>query len=556
MKRPLMIVAIGYISGILWGLYFKISIVPINILIYILALIVKSIKVKNKYIRFANKLLKINVVTIIIITASISNTIVIYLNNEYENKYKDIEKANFIATIVEEMKERKYEYVYKIKIDSINGENRFKNTYLILKVKKNSNENIDLKYGNKIEFRGNYEKASDKRNYKGFDYIDYLKSIKVYGIVNIEGKPKILKKTNVNIISKILNDTKTKFKEKIYLQFPENTRELMLGILIGDVRFLQEEIKEDFKGSSLSHLLAVSGAHVNYIILAINCIIQKIKIGKNQGKIITITILIIFMYFTGLTPSVVRACIMASIMIFSSIVHKKSDTWTIISISLLMILIDNPFSIQNIGLLLSYGGTIGIILFYKNILTILNRKESKYNITKYIKEVLSVTLSAQIMIAPIMLLNFGTLSFTFFISNILASQILGIIIILGFINIFISFITIKVSSVIAFFINIFLNILIIISKYCSNIPMSKIYSIIPSITSVIIYYIVIIIANYIYSIFINKIEIKKINILKNILTKYTKKLILIISVLVILINILKLFPSDLNIYFIDVGQRR
>lgn len=82
------------------------------------------------------------------------------------------------------------------------------------------------------------------------------------------------------------------------------------------------------------------------------------------------------------------------------------------------------------------GGTLGIILFNKNILDRLKFKNN--NIINYIKESLVVTISAQIFIAPIMLLNFNQFSTLFWLANLLAAPIIGASTIYGFIVIFIS----------------------------------------------------------------------------------------------------------------------
>jgi competence protein ComEC len=216
---------------------------------------------------------------------------------------------------------------------------------------------------------------------------------------------------------------------------PEKTAELLNGILIGEKSKISEDIIQNFKTSNLSHIFSVSGAHTSYIILGITYILSKSRITKKWIYILTIFILIMVMFITNFTVSVVRACFMSIFVLGANIFYRKSDITTNICISLLIILIINPFAIYEIGLQLSYLGTIGIIVFNKNIETILN----KYKINNKISRMLSVTISAQIMIMPIMALKFNTISLTFFISNILASPFLGIVIILGFITILISF---------------------------------------------------------------------------------------------------------------------
>ena len=156
----------------------------------------------------------------------------------------------------------------------------------------------------------------------------------------------------------------------------ENIASMVKGLILGNNREIQEDVKTAFSNAGISHVLAVSGMHVTYIILGISISLKKV-IGKRKSNIFTIFIIIFYMFITNFSPSITRAGIMSILYIFSNIIHRKSDILTSISFSLLIILIYNPFLIMNLGLQLSYGGTIGIILFNKTILNILNNIKLK-----------------------------------------------------------------------------------------------------------------------------------------------------------------------------------
>lgn len=335
---------------------------------------------------------------------------------------------------------------------------------------------------------------------------------------------------------------------------PQRTGNLLLGILIGERDNIQENIIESFKTANLSHILAVSGAHTSYIILGITYIISKSKTPKKVGYIITIIFLLLFIIITGATYSVVRACIMAIILIGAKLCYRKENFTTSICISLLIILIQNPFAINDIGLKLSFMGTIGIIVFNKNITNLFIKLKIKEKIAK----ILSITFSAQLMIMPITVLNFNTISLTFFISNLLASPLLGIIIVLGFISVFISFILQPISKILFFALNIVLELLILISKFTSQIPYSLILVKTPNIVFAIIYYILILFLNYIFFIKENPTrrfqrKIIKIITIKNI-KKVIKKVAIVLLIILLFTNLIKIINPRLKIYFIDVGQ--
>lgn len=98
--------------------------------------------------------------------------------------------------------------------------------------------------------------------------------------------------------------------------------------------------------------------HVNYLVLGILFSLRKVDLGKRTIYIFTSIFLLFFMFLTGFTPSVVRACIMGILSLFAKIFYRKVDILTSISFSLCLILAYNPYSIFDIGLQLSYLGTI------------------------------------------------------------------------------------------------------------------------------------------------------------------------------------------------------
>lgn len=552
------------------GLYLKISIVLFYIILFLICFLVKSSKnFKNKkgvnklskifsikrYVRYIKIFFSKKMIIMILLVSSISNTIVLYKNIKYENSFKDEEKYNLIGVIVSERIEKKYNDLYKFKYDGIT---------IYLKVDKDRN----LNYGEKIKIEGTYIKSTERRNYGGFDYSDYLKSVNIYGTIEVD-KIEVVDKNKGNIFIKLINDIKKLIKEKIDLVVNEESSEMIKGLLLGDKTGIEEEIQENFKITNLSHILAVSGMHVSYIILGLSYMLN-FSLGKNKARYIIIIFLFIYMFIVGATPSIVRAVTMSIMIILSKIVFRKNDVWTSLSLSLLLILISNPYSLGNIGLQLSYLGTMGIILFQKNIHLKLRKikirnKKIKYNrrliiLIDKIKEVLSVMFSAQIAIFPVMIFHFNIFSPYFIITNLLVSLIIAPIIILSFIIVVSSFIFIPIAKIFGVFIEILISILILISNI-SKFPFSKIYLPTMKVWQIIMYYFICFFINFIYVINNKKKTVYTYIRLKNYLSyikyqilKNKTKVITIFSIIIVIFVSIKIIPKELKIHFVDVGQ--
>lgn len=188
-NRPIVVATLGYIIGIIWGLYFKINIALIYAIIAIILKVANKIrkgKTKGKFkfisiqkiLRYIKLILDFKSIIIIIIFSVISNIITIQLNNKYENLYSGLEAVNITGSIVDNGKNKEYKTTYKLKIEKVNEKSKFKGTYLYIDINKKTKQN--LKYGDYISVQGIYQKPQRASNYGGFDYAQYLKQEKVY----------------------------------------------------------------------------------------------------------------------------------------------------------------------------------------------------------------------------------------------------------------------------------------------------------------------------------------------------------------------------------------
>ena len=574
MKRPILIAIIGYIIGIIVGLYFKISIVSFYIPIIVIHITYKKINYKKpkifklfalkRYFRYIKIYVSSKTVILIIISSIISNTIVIVQNKKYEeiyNKLAQQENIQLTGIIISNKEEKEFYNKYKVETEY----NKKK-----IKIYITTNKNIELEYGDKITFLGTYTKPEIQRNYRGFDYSNYLKQLKIYGTIKCS-KIKIIDKNQANKIFQISNQISTKIVSNTKQILDEETSSILLGLILGYKTDIDEQTQENFRNASMAHILAVSGMHITYVIIGISILLKKI-IGKKETNIFSIFILIFYMFITNFSPSITRAGIMGIIMLFSKIIYSKNDIYTSFSISLFLILIYNPYLIQNLGLKLSYGGVIGIILFNKSILRFFENIKIKNKVYKYkikpkiqknlnkIKEITSVSISVQLFILPLILYNLNTFNPYFLISNLILSICIGPIVILGFLFIIIVLINMKMAGIFSNIVRIGIKILIFISKV-GELPFSKIYIATPNLNSIILYYICLVVLVIAYSIYSSKnpnktqirvrnlIALTQINLRKN--KVKVKKVLLVLIAILIIINI---FPKNLKIHFIDVGQ--
>lgn len=504
----IVLICLVYIVSIIWGLYLSLD---LSIVFFCLIICLYILLRKN----FKNIKFIIIILIIFLFGMFYSN----YRLETYQNKYHSGE-INTTIKILSLNKDTEYYSAYICK-------NKNADRFIIYFPKE-----IEVEIGQVFYVKATFEKPTEMRNRGGFNYAKYLYSQNICGILEIESEKDIFLKElpKFNIVNEIRESIINVF-EKI---FPRNDVGIMLGMIIGDTSYITEETKNNFKNAGITHLLAVSGSNITYIIIFTKFLFDKL-IGRKNSNYVVIIFLIIFMLVAGSSPSVVRATIMGIIIIIAEMISKKTNIYASLSASALIILIYNPLSIFDIGFILSFGGTIGIVLFYEKINAwIINRFSVKNSILIFIVETLSVTLSAQIVLTPIICYAFNTISFISILVNILIVPISGILTILGLITYIIGIIYFPVAKFFGYSIFIIIRIITNVAHMFSKVPFSCILVITPKIYWIIIYYLII------YK-FIFKVRNRVMNSF--------------LYILIIICIFIELLPHDyLEINFVDVGQ--
>lgn len=533
MKRPIIIILISYIIGILGGLYT--NSIAFFCFTIILAMCLWGIKkINNKYFRFLRRFLKRYTELLILISMTFGFLYTNILEQKYDTIYEAKGEIEEHCIVIAEKEPKEYKDLYKVKI--VNSKNSARNgTKLYIKVNKKAN----IEVGDMLLINGTYLEPDVARNERGFNYKEYLKTLEIYGTVEINHY-KVIKKGRINKLILYTARLKEILKSNIskVIKKAEN-KNLLIAMILGDTEDLSEELKTDFLNSNLYHIFSVSGGQVSNIIIGITILFRLLKIHKKIMDVLCIVILIEFMFLTGLTPSIIRACIMCIISLISGLIIRRYDIANSLGISLLIILINNPFAINSLSVLLSYFGFLGIIVLGSFTIKEVN-KVIKNNILRYILNIVISSVAAQIFIFPIILYIFGTISLTFIFSNLLIIPLSTVITIIG---LFIMICPLQIFGFVEPLIELTINIV----GFFSNIGISKIYCIIPNIKEIITYYVM---SLYLYYM-LRRDYIYKI---KHFFRKYKKIIVIILLLSIGTSYIYKNIQKDWYINFIDVGQ--
>lgn len=209
-------------------------------------------------------------------------------------------------------------------------------------------------------------------------------------------------------------------KRNIYLQFKEKLGEdrsgLIMALCYGDASYLTKSQNNEFKKMGVFHAISVSGFHM--------AIIYKV-LEFTIGLKFAILASFVYLFFTGMQASTVRAFIMILVFKFSKMFFKNYDSLSSLGLAGLILLVNKPYYIMDIGFMLSFLATLGILLYYKKILRVL------YKLPKNLNESLSITLSSQIFSVPYTAFNIQNFSSGFILGNVFLLPMYSALVILG-----------------------------------------------------------------------------------------------------------------------------
>ena len=246
---------------------------------------------------------------------------------------------------------------------------------------------------------------------------------------------------------------------------------LFLALICGAREYIQPNVQDAFKNSGLSHILALSGMPLSLFGGIATFFGKKIK-NRNFEFIFKIVLLSFFIWFAGLSPSLLRAFI-CNIFIMAQIISgsKKIDMVLVLCFSFLLQSIISPADLFNLGFMFSYGALFGILLTSEFI-----QKRISFMFPKYLSNSLSSSAGAQFFTIPISIKNFGTFTPIGIFSTVLVSPLVTIFIYSGLICFLLSLIFPLFISTSGIFMNFLYTLITKIVLFFSQFPLIEVFN--------------------------------------------------------------------------------
>lgn len=294
----------------------------------------------------------------------------------------------------------------RIAVDSLGGEiSRAVEGSVLLKI---TDTTTALQIGDRVEFHGRiYPVRADENSGSGFDYRRYLNLKGVYGIVYLPTllDVRIDRRYQYGFLS-ITDGIRRRIAESFHRDLSPEAAALASGFLIGETRNISSDVYQMFRQSGTLHLLAVSGSNVALVLLFVGLMLRPLGLSRRKRALILLIVLGLFTLLSYGQPSVIRASVMAALVILAALMERRYDLNNVIALSMLIILIVNPAELYDVGFQLSYATAWGLIFFVPRV----GRLFEKWHNTRgyrWLAFPIIISLVAQVVSAPLTMLYFG-----------------------------------------------------------------------------------------------------------------------------------------------------
>lgn len=342
-------------------------------------------------------------------------------NKQQQASIQFSNKAEIYKGIVLDIpKEKAKTQAYHVKLADLNKQ-------IIAYVHRDS-LSMALSPGDVILFRAKLQPFKNRGNPDDFDYVAYMKT-QGYSATAYLASGNWMKTDEVYFSLKTiaLNCRKQILSFYQSLGFNDNEYAILSALTLGYQDALSDDIKQAFRTTGTVHVLSVSGLHVGIIYVIISFLLSFIKRNSKYYWLkpsLIILFLWCYAFITGLSPSVIRASAMLTVFCTSEILNRKHSSIHSIYIAAFFILLIDPMALFDIGFQLSFVSVAAILYLHP---ALSNSVRIKNKVLRYIWQLFTLSLVAQLGAFPLCLYYFGTFPTYFFATNLLIVPLVSLI---------------------------------------------------------------------------------------------------------------------------------
>lgn len=369
--------------------------------------------------------------------------------------YYNEDVISAIGFVVEEPDVRQYNQKLKIK------------TKYDGKILVTTNLYPSYNYGDEVKISCEFKTPEE---FSGFAYDRYLARYDIYSVCYYP-KIELISSNNGSWFYEKIYLFKNKIREQINYNLNEPEASLAKAIIIGDKKGMTDDLRSKFSQIGLSHIVAISGMHISILSALVMAGLLGLGVSRKRSFYGATAFLIIYIILIGMPASAMRAGIMGFLVLLAMNLGRLNKLTNSLALAGLVLLLINPRLLRDdIGFQLSFLAVLGIAYFYP----LLNKYLDKFKIPKLkgIRDILNITISAQVFTLPILAFNFNQISLIAPISNLLVLWILPVLMIAIILALVLSFVFPSLGVVFFLPVAVLIKYIIFIADFLSKVPLA------------------------------------------------------------------------------------
>ena len=316
--------------------------------------------------------------------------------------------------------ERAYKVDLQVEAVKVYGEWQNFDTKIVATIIKDSLSR-QLKAGQTIIFSSKIDSLNAPKNPFGFDYSQYLQLNGVQGSIFLnQGEWQIASESVRGIRQHALNMRQKLVDILRNAGLCGNEFGLASTLVLGYKNSIDAEVKQAYMNAGAMHVLAVSGMHVGIVCGVLEFLMTLLggRILLTLKRLLIIVLLWTYAFITGLSPSVMRATVMFTFVMFAKLINREMSIYNSLAASAFMLLCFDPSLLFKASFQLSYAAVTGIVFFQPRIARLIRIRNKPL---RYVWELTAVSIAAQISTLPFCLYYFERTPVYFWLSNIIVS---------------------------------------------------------------------------------------------------------------------------------------
>lgn len=280
----------------------------------------------------------------------------------------------------------------------------------------------DVRYGDRITATGILITPGESDT---FSYADFLARSGVFAVMR-NAAIEVQSRGYGSALYTALLDLKARAQDAIRRHLPDPQAALLSGILLGNERGIAPEISDAFSAVGASHVVAISGFNMAIVSEVVMRLLAAVRVPRRWAAAAGIAVITIYTLFVGANTAVVRAAIMSSLLVIGKLFRRKTYVPASLALVALLMSLQNPTVLWDVSFQLSLFAVLGLTLFSDPLSTAFDQiifrifpRATAVSVSGFLAEPLIVTLAAQIMTLPLIVLYFGRLSPASVVVNLL-----------------------------------------------------------------------------------------------------------------------------------------